>query len=198
MLLELGLVLPSSILICYVHIRYKHVINMMSSLDNLLVNLTDERFDDNIPEEGVCKKLETLKDAIQYRKVHFLPGKKGKLSNVEIERKTDQDVEKLYNMYMQRGTQVKCEMAGGVMSMQKLKLYLGGISKVLKIDDKKELRRENDENPIIKDNMAYTGPLILCTFGPWLPLILIGCHTASHTIGVNDNILETYKRICKL
>ena len=57
-------------------------------------------FDDNIPEEEVCKKHETLKDAIQYGKAQFLPGKKGKWSTGEIDRNTDEDIKKLYNIYM--------------------------------------------------------------------------------------------------
>ena len=82
----------------------------MTSLDNLLSNI-DEGFDDVVdtPEEGVVqrKKRETLKDAIQYGKAHLLPGKKGKWSSAEIDKKTDEEVEKLYNIYIQRQAQVK-------------------------------------------------------------------------------------------
>ena len=54
----------------------------MSSLDNLLSTLTDE--DDVVvdtPEEGISqrKKRDTLKDAIQHGKAHFLPGKEGEM-----------------------------------------------------------------------------------------------------------------------
>ena len=58
----------------------------MSSLDSLRPVLTDEGFDNDTPEEGVaqCKKCETLKDATQNGKVHFLPGKKEKWSTVKI------------------------------------------------------------------------------------------------------------------
>ena len=115
MFLELALVLPLYILIWYALIRYRHVIKAMSSVDRLLSNI-DEGFDDVVdtPEEGVAqlKKRETLKDAIQHGKVHFLPGKKGKWSTAEIDRKTDEEVEKLYNIHMQRQTQVKGEMTG--------------------------------------------------------------------------------------
>ena len=54
------------------------MIKVMSSLDSVLPNLTDEGFDNDIPEERVakCKKRKTLKDATQNEKVHFLQGKK--------------------------------------------------------------------------------------------------------------------------
>ena len=51
----------------------------MTSLDNLLSNI-DEEVDNVVdtPEEGVAQreKRKTLKDAVEYGKVHMLPGKK--------------------------------------------------------------------------------------------------------------------------
>ena len=84
MLLEVLLLLPIYILIWYALTRHKHLIKAMSSLDSLLPKLA-EGFDDDILEErgGDCKKHETLKDAIQYGKVHFLPEKKEKWSTAE-------------------------------------------------------------------------------------------------------------------
>ena len=78
----------------------------MSLLDSLLHKLTDEEFQDDIPKEGgedaQRKKRDTLKDTIQYGKSHLLPGKKGKWSTAEIDRKTNEKVENLHNIYMQR------------------------------------------------------------------------------------------------
>ena len=74
----------------------------MSWLDSLF---SDEGFDHvDTPEEGISqhKKRDTLKDAIQNWKSHFLPVKKEKWSIANIDRKTDLEVEKLYNIYMQR------------------------------------------------------------------------------------------------
>ena len=70
----------------------------------MLSTLPDDENDVvDTPEEGVAqrKKKETLKDAIQYGKAHLLRGKKGKWSSAEIDRKTDEEVKKLYNIYMQ-------------------------------------------------------------------------------------------------
>ena len=49
----------------------------MSSLNSLLSTLTDEDDVVDTPYEGVAqrKKRKTLKHAIQYGKVHLLPGK---------------------------------------------------------------------------------------------------------------------------
>ena len=74
-------------------------------------------FDDvDTPEEGVCKKRKTLKDAIQYGKVHFLPGEKGKWSTENIDRKTDEEVEKIIQHVHATGRyKSKCEMTGRAM-----------------------------------------------------------------------------------
>ena len=57
------------------------------------------------------------------------------------------------------------------------------MSKVLRIDDMEQLRKDIDEDPIIKDSMADIGALMVSTFGKWLSPILIACHTANHTQG---------------
>ena len=57
------------------------------------------------------------------------------------------------------------------------------MSKVLRIDDMEQLRKDIDEDPIIKDSMADIGALMVSTFGKWLSPILIVCHTANHTQG---------------
>ena len=156
----------------------------MTSLDNLLSNI-DKGFDDIVdtPKEGVVqrKKSKTLKDAIQYGKAHLLPGKKGKWSSAKIDKKTDEEIEMLYNLYMQWQTKLKGEMTGRAMRRHFINLYLNGVSKVLKIDDIDQLQREIDEDPIIKDSMANIGALMVTTFGKWLSPVLIACHAANHT-----------------
>ena len=69
-------------------------------------------------------------------------GKKGNWSTENIDRKTDEEVEKLYNIYMQQQVQVKGEMTARAMGTHMVNLYSAGISKVLKIDDKEQLRRD--------------------------------------------------------
>ena len=138
MFLEVLLALPIYIFICYVLITYKHIIKAMTSLDNLL------------DEEGVeqLKKRENLKDVIEHGKAKFLPGKKGGWSSAEIDKKTDEEVEKLYNIYMQRQVQVKGEMTARAMGSHIVNLYSNGVSKVLKIDDIEKLKQDIEEDPI--------------------------------------------------
>ena len=62
-----------------------------------------------------------------------------------------------------------------------IKIYWNGVSKVLRIDNMEQLRKDIDEGPIIKDSMADIGAV--STFGKWLSPILIACHTKNHTQG---------------
>ena len=114
----------------------------MSSLDSLLSTLPDEGFDDVTPEEGVVQreKRETLKNAMHHGKAHLLPGKKGKWSSAEIDKKTNEEVEKLYDLYMQRQTVLKGEMTGRTLGRHLISLYSNVVSKVLKINEIKQLQ----------------------------------------------------------
>ena len=179
MFLEVLLALPLYIFIFYVFIKYKHIIKAMTSLDNLLSTLDVV----NTPKEEVEQQRETIKDVIEHGKDKFLPGKKGKWSSDEIDKKTDEEVEKLYNIYMQRQVQAKGEMTARSMDSHIVKLYSHGVSKVLKIDDIEKLKQDIEEDPFIKDSMADIGILMVTTFGKWLSPILVACHTAKHTKG---------------
>ena len=78
MFLELALVLPIyAFWYGTLSLDIDIVIKAMTSLDNLLSNIYEE-FDGVVDtlEEGVAQQRKTLKDAIQYGKVHLLPGKK--------------------------------------------------------------------------------------------------------------------------
>ena len=64
-------------------------------------------------------------------------------------------------------------------------MYCTGISRWLKIKDVKKLRWDNENDPIIKDQMAGLGCLFVCTFGNFLAPVLIAAHTANN-IDVGD------------
>ena len=101
--------------------------------------------------------------------MHFLPGKKGKWSTENIDQKTNEEVEKLYNIYMEWQTQVKGEMTGRAMGGHLIKLYSNGVNKFLEIDnDIEQLLRDMEEDPIIKDSMANISALMVSTFGKWV------------------------------
>ena len=159
----------------------------MTSLVSLLPKLSDKGFDDDILEEGGEDaqhiKRETLKDAIQYRKSHLLPGKKWKWSTENIDRKTDEEVKKLYNIYMQQQMELKGEITDRAMGRHLINLYAKVVCKVLKIDNIDLLRRDIDEDLIIKDSMTDIGILMESTFGKWLSPVLVTSHTANHIEG---------------
>ena len=60
-------------------------------------------------------------------------------------------------------------------------MYSNGVKEFLIIDDIKQLRRDLDEDPIIKDSMVAISALLVRTFGKWLSPVLIVCHFANHT-----------------
>ena len=62
-------------------------------------------------------------------------------------------------------------------------MYSKGVSRVLKIDSVEQLRRDIDNDPIIKESMADVGALMVGTFGRYLAPLLIAAHTANHTEG---------------
>ena len=134
------------------------------------------------PREGVenRKKREFLKDLITQGKK--LPGKKPWTVEL-IDEASNEEVEKLHSKYTQKELQHKGEKTGKAMGKHLIKIYSNGVSKVLRIDDMEQLRKDIDEDPIIKDSMADIGALMISTFGKCLSPILIACHTANHTQG---------------
>ena len=59
-------------------------------------------------------------------------------------------------------------------------LYSTGIFRWLKIKNVKKLRRDTENDPIIKDQVANLGCLFVCTFGDYLAPVLIAAHTANN------------------
>ena len=74
-------------------------------------------------------------------------------------------MEKLHSKYTQKELQHKGEKTGKVMGKHLIKIYSNGVSKVLRIDDMEQLRKDIDEDPIIKDSMTDIGGLMISTFG---------------------------------
>ena len=126
------------------------------------------------------EKREFLKGLITQGKK--LPGKKP--WSVElIDQASNEEAEKLHCKYTQKELQHKGEKTDKAMGKHLIQLYSNGVSKVLRIDNIEQLRKDIDEDPIIKDSMANIGALMVSTFGKWLSSILITCHTANHTQG---------------
>ena len=79
--------------------------------------------------------------------------------------------------------EVKGEMTGRAMGRHFINLYSNRVSKVLKIDNIEQLRRDFGKDPIIKDSMADIDALMVTTFVKWFSPILVVCHTANHAEG---------------
>ena len=84
----------------------------------------------------------------------------------------------------------KAENTGKTMGTHIVKLYTNGINKFLKIDDPIALRRDIEEDSIIKESMADIGALMVLTFGKWLAPLLITCHTVNHTLWKKGEIKD--------
>ena len=59
-------------------------------------------------------------------------------------------------------------------------LYSTGISHFVRIKDVKKLRKNIENDPIIKDQMVHLGCLVVCTFGNFLAPVLIAALTANN------------------
>ena len=53
---------------------------------------------------------------------------------------------------------------------------------MLNIDSVENLRKDIENDPIIKDSMADIGALMVGTFGRLLAPILVTCHTFNHAV----------------
>ena len=72
-------------------------------------------------------------------------------------------------------------------------MYSTGISQWLKIRDVKKLRKDIENDPIIKDQMTGLGCLFMCTFGNYLAPVLIAAHTANNLDFGDEQDHEDYE-----
>ena len=172
MLFELALVSPLYAIIFWLFFQFRSIIKIMTEL-----NFFDEV---DTPKEGDREKREFLKDLITQGKK--LPGKKPWTVEL-IDQASNEELEKLHSKYTQKELQHKGEKTGKAMGKRLIKIYSNGVSKVLRNDDMEQLRKDIDEDAIIKDSMADIGTLMVSTFGKWLSPILIVCHASNHTQG---------------
>ena len=74
----------------------------------------------------------------------------------------------------------KGEKTGKALGKHIINLYSTGISQVVKIRDVKKLKQDIENDPIIKDQMANLGCLLVCTFGNFLAPVLVAAHTVNN------------------
>ena len=64
---------------------------------------------------------------------------------------------------------------------------------MVKIRDVHKFQQEIEKDPIIKDQMATLGCLLLCTFGNFLALVLVAAHTVNNLDLDNEPEGEVYE-----
>ena len=130
-------------------------------------------------KEGIeqHKKGECLKSVIDKGKVHLFGHK---WTHERVDKASDETINKTYAGYRQCELNEKGEETGRAFGKHVINLYSTGISRWLKIKDVKKLRQYIENDPIIKDQIAYLGCLFVCTFGNYLVPVLIAAHTAKN------------------
>ena len=61
---------------------------------------------------------------------------------------------------------------------------------IVKIDSIDKLRKDIDEDPIIRDSMAEVGALLFERFGRYLAPLLVLAHTANRREGFVENVMQ--------
>ena len=97
-----------------------------------------------------------------------------------MDKASDETINKKYAEYKQREITEKGEKTGKALSKHVINLYSTGISRWFKTRDVKKLKQDIENDPIIKDQMAKLGCLLVCTFGNFLASVLIAAHTANN------------------
>ena len=178
MITEVLLVMPLYLMLFFIWWQFRHLIQIMASVGDILNN--DDFFGDVVdtPKEGIeqHKKRECLKSVIDKGKRHLL----GKWSHEKVDKASDETINKKYAEYKQRELNETGKKTGKALGKHVINLYSTGISRWLKIKNVKKLREDIENDPIIKDQMARLGCLFVCTFGNYLAPVLITAHTANN------------------
>ena len=97
-----------------------------------------------------------------------------------MDKASNETVNKTYAEYRQRELNEKGEKTEKTLGKHVINLYSTGISRWLKIKDAKKLQEDIENDPIIKDQMASLGCLLVCTFGNLLAPVLVAAHTVNN------------------
>ena len=162
----------------------------MDDVENILNG--DDFFGDTVdtPKEGIeqHRKWECLKSVISKGKVYLLESKWPKLNKA-----SDETINKTYAEYKQRELNEKDENTGKALGKHAFNLYSTRNSRMVKIRDAKKLQQDIENDPIIKDHMAYLSCLLVCTFGNFLASVLVAAHTVNNLDLGNELENEGYE-----
>ena len=176
MITEVLLVLPLYLILFFIWWRFRPVIKAMASVENILKD--DDFLGDIVdtPKEGIeqHKKRECLKSVIDRSKAYLLGSK---CTQERVDKASVEIVNKTYAEYKQRELIKKGEKTATVLGKHAIKLYSNGTSRWLKIKDVKKLRKDIEDDLLIKDWMVDLGCFLVHTLGDYLAPVLIAAHT---------------------
>ena len=163
----------------------ENMFDLMEAIPNETVDVVDT------PAEAFeqTNNRQKLIDLINQGKAHLLPGKTP-WTIKRISKTPETVIKKIYNDYEQREIRQKAVKTGQALGTHITSLYSNGVSKVLNIDSVENLRKDIENDPIIKDSMADIGALMVGTFGRLLAPILVACHTANHAVMSKKNVMK--------
>ena len=121
-------------------------------------------------------------------KVHLLGSK---WTHERVDKASDEIINKTYAEYKQRELNEKGEKTGKALGKHVINIYSTGISQMVKTREVHKLRQDIENDPIIKDQMAGLGCLLVCTFSNLLAPVLVLVHAVNNLDLGNEN--EGYK-----
>ena len=185
MIFEVLVILPLYVVIFGILHHFRRLINMSTEFDEMLGNLLPDALTPEIDAPGEKCGRDFLINVINQGKADLLPGKTP-WTVARVNRAPDDVIEKLKSQFVQNETKRKAENTGKAVSKHVVNLYSTGVSRFLKIDSIEQLRRDIDDDPIIRDSMAEVGALLVSAFGPWLSPLLVLAHTANRCQGLQS------------
>ena len=103
-----------------------------------------------------------------------------KCAQEQVNKASDETINKMHDAYKQCELNEKGERTGKALGKHEINLYSTGISRVVKIRDVKKLQQDIENDPIIKDQMANLGCLLVCKFGNFRVPVLVAAHTVNN------------------
>ena len=116
-----------------------------------------------------------------------------KWTHERIDKASDETSNKTYAEHKQRELNEKGEKTGKALGKIVINLYSTSIFQVVKIRDVEKLQQDITNDPIIKDQMANLGCLLVCTLGNFLAPVLVAAHTGNNLVPDDELENEGYE-----
>ena len=116
-----------------------------------------------------------------------------KWAQEKVDKVSNKTINKTNAEYKRKELNEKGEKTGKALGKHVINLYSTGISRVLKIRDVKKLQQDIENDPIIKDQIANLGCLLVFTFGNFLVPVLVAVHKVNNLDLGNEFENEDYE-----